>query len=108
MPVIRNKTVLQIMDGIKGLYHGGPGARPQFVWEHKTLYLATDPVAMDHVGWRAIDAKRLSVGKKILVEDTPDSFSRFTHRQPEHVEIAGALGLGEWKWEKIDLRRVAL
>ncbi|MBM3785848.1 MAG: DUF362 domain-containing protein, partial [Acidobacteria bacterium] len=26
MPVIRNKTVLQIMDGIKGLYHGGPGA----------------------------------------------------------------------------------
>jgi uncharacterized protein (DUF362 family) len=108
MPVIRNKTVLHIMDGIKGLYHGGPGARPQFVWEHKTLYMATDPVALDHAGWRAIDAKRLAVGKKILVEDTPDRFSTFTHRQPEHVEIAGALGLGEWKWEKIDLRRVVL
>ena len=28
MPVIRNKTVLHVLDGVKGLYHGGPGARP--------------------------------------------------------------------------------
>lgn len=106
MPVIRNKTVLHVMDGIKGLYHGGPGARPQFVWEHKKLYFATDPVAMDHVGWRVIDEKRVAVGKKKLVEDTPDKFSTFIHRQPEHVEIAGAMGLGEWKWDKIDLRAI--
>jgi uncharacterized protein (DUF362 family) len=43
MPVIRNKAVLHILDGIKGFYHGGPGARPQFVWEHHTMYFATDP-----------------------------------------------------------------
>lgn len=104
MPVIRNKTVLHILDGIKGLYHGGPSAKPQFVWEHKHLYFATDPVAMDHVGWRVIDEKRVAVGKKKLVNDTPDVFSHFIHRQPEHVEIAGAMGLGEWKWEKIDRR----
>jgi uncharacterized protein (DUF362 family) len=106
MPVIRNKTVLHVLDGIKGLYHGGPGAKPQFVWEHKHLYFATDPVALDHVGWRVIDAKRIGVGKKKLVDDTPDNFSRFVHRQPEHVEIAGAMGLGEWNWEKIELRSV--
>jgi uncharacterized protein (DUF362 family) len=109
MPVIRNKTVLNIMDGIKGQYHGGPGGnKPQFVWEHKTMYFATDPVAMDHVGWRAIDEKRVAVGMKKLVEDTPDRFSTFVHRQPEHVEIAGALGLGEWKWDKIDRREIRL
>ncbi|MBI3472788.1 MAG: DUF362 domain-containing protein [Candidatus Solibacter usitatus] len=108
LPVIRNKAVLHVMDGIKGLYHGGPGARPQFVWEHKTLYFATDPVALDHVGWRVIDDKRVSAGKKKLVEDTPDEFSTFVHRQPEHVEIAGALGLGEWEWSKIDLRRITV
>jgi len=108
MPVIRNKSILHIMDGIKGLYHGGPGARPQFVWEHKTMYFATDPVALDHVGWRVIDEKRVAAGKKKLVDDTPDQFSRFTHRQPEHVEIAGALGLGEWKWEKINRREIVL
>ena len=104
IPVIRNKAVLHILDGVKGLYHGGPFARPEFVWEHQTLYFATDPVALDHIGWEVIDAKRLSVGKKKLVEDTPDKFSTFVHRQPEHVEIAGALGLGEWDRAKIDLR----
>lgn len=105
MPVIRRKAVLHILDGVKGLYHGGPFGRPRFIWEHKTLYFATDPVALDHVGWRAIDQKRAQVGKKPLVEDTPDEFSTFVHRQPEHVEIAGALGLGEWEWEKIQVRR---
>ena len=106
IPVIRNKAVLHILDGVKGVYHGGPFARAQFVWEHYTLYFATDPVALDHIGWEVIDAKRLSVGKKKLVEDTPDQFSTFVHRQPEHVEIAGALGLGEWDRAKIDLREL--
>lgn len=49
MPVIRDKAVLQVLDGIKGLYHGGPSARPQFVWEHRTMYFATDPVALDRI-----------------------------------------------------------
>jgi hypothetical protein len=106
MPVIRNKTVLHILDGVKGLYHGGPASRPQFVWEHNTLYFATDPVALDHFGWDVIDAKRVSVGMKKLVEDTPDQFSTYVHRQPEHVEIAGALGLGEWDRTKIDFRQL--
>jgi uncharacterized protein (DUF362 family) len=106
MPVIRNKTVLHLLDGVKGVYHGGPSASPQFVWEHRTLYFTTDPVALDRIGWEVIDAKRLAAGMKKLVEDTPDRFSTFVHRQPEHVEIAGALGLGEWDREKIDLRRL--
>jgi hypothetical protein len=108
MPVIRNKTVLHILDGVKGVYHGGPASRPQFVFEHHTLYFATDPVALDHLGWEVIDAKRVSVGMKKLVEDTPDQFSTFVHRQPEHVEIAGALGLGEWERTKMDVRQLKL
>jgi uncharacterized protein (DUF362 family) len=108
MPVIRNKAVLHILDGIKGLYHGGPGARPQFVWEHQTMYFATDPVALDHIGWKVIDDKRVAVGMPRLVDDKPDNFSHFVHRQPEHIEIAGALGLGEFDEKKIDLRRIAL
>jgi uncharacterized protein (DUF362 family) len=106
MPVIRQKVVLNILDGIKGLYHGGPGAPPQFVWEHKTMYFATDPVALDHIGWEAIDRKRTEMKMKILVEDKPDQFSTFVHRQPEHVEIAGALGLGEFDLSKIKFRKV--
>lgn len=106
MPVIRNKVVLHILDGVKGVYHGGPGAKPQFVWEHKTMYFATDPVAVDHIGWKALDAKRVEAGMQPVALDRPDKFSTFVSRQPEHVEIAGALGLGEWDEKKIDVRRV--
>jgi len=105
MPVIRNKVVLNILDGVKGLYNGGPGGRPEFVWEHHTIYFSTDPVALDHIGWEVIDAKRESAGLKKLVESQPDKVSTFVHRQPEHVEIAGALGLGVWDRSKIDLRK---
>jgi uncharacterized protein (DUF362 family) len=108
LPVIRNKTVLHILDGVKGQYHGGPGGHPEFAWEHHTLYFSTDPVAMDHIGWEVIDAKRESVGMKKLVEALPDKVSTFVHRQPEHVEIAGALGLGVWDRAKIDLRKVSV
>jgi uncharacterized protein (DUF362 family) len=108
MDVIRNKTVLHILDGVKGLYHGGPGSKPEFVWEHRTMYFATDPVALDHIGWKAIDAKRVAVGMKPIAEDRPDKYSTFLSRQPEHVEMAGAMGLGEWDESKMDIRRIKL
>ncbi|PYT23128.1 MAG: hypothetical protein DMG57_33050 [Acidobacteria bacterium] len=108
MPVIRNRTVLHVLDGVKGLYHGGPGARPQFVWEHRTLYFATDPVALDHICWKAIDQKRSAMGLQTVAEARPDKYSTFLSRQPEHIEIAGALGLGEWNESKIDIRRIRL
>jgi uncharacterized protein (DUF362 family) len=108
MPVIRSKTVLHVMDGIKALYHGGPGARPKFVWEHKTMYFATDPVALDRIGWETIDAQRAAVGMRPIALDRPDEFSTFLSRQPEHVEIAGAMGLGEWDRGKIDHRKINL
>ncbi|MBI4626338.1 MAG: DUF362 domain-containing protein [Verrucomicrobia bacterium] len=108
MPVIRNKAVLHILDGIKGVYHGGPSARPQFVWEHRTIYFATDPVALDHVCWNDIEKKRATSGMKPIAEAAPDKFSTFRHCQPEHVEIAGALGLGVFEESKMDVRRLAL
>jgi uncharacterized protein (DUF362 family) len=108
LPIIRDKSVLHILDGIKGLYHGGPFARPQFVWEHRTLYFATDPVALDRIGWKAIDKKRVAAGLKPIAEAQPDEFSTFLNRQPEHVEIAATLGLGTWDERKIDLRSRSL
>lgn len=108
LPVIRDKAVLHILDGIKGLYHGGPSARPQFVWEHKKLYFATDPVAIDHIGLEEIDKKRAAEGMKSIAEAKPDEFSSFLNRQPEHIEIAGAMGLGTWDRRQIDLHKVDL
>jgi hypothetical protein len=111
IPVIRDKTVLHICDAVQGLYHGGPVMRKQatqFIWQPKRMYFATDPVALDKIGWEELDRKRVSAGMKALSEAPMDDFSRFVRMQPEHVDIAGALGLGIADRSKIDLREFQL
>ena len=66
---LRDKLVLNIIDGIKGCYQGGPAANPQFISEFKTILTATDPVAIDRIGYEIILKKR--VEEKIQKEDNP-------------------------------------
>jgi Domain of unknown function (DUF362) len=105
LPVIREKAVLHICDAVKASYHGGPGGKARYIWEHKTMYFATDPVAMDKTGLKVIDAKRQEVGMSPIALSKPDNDSHFLNCQVEHIEIAGTLGLGVFDDEKIQLKR---
>ncbi len=109
LPVFREKVVLNIMDGVKAAYHGGPGRTVQhYAWAHKTMYFGTDPVAMDRVGWKAIDAKRAEVGRDPIALMKPDEHSAWLNGQVEHIELAGNFGLGVFDDEKIRVKRVDL
>jgi hypothetical protein len=108
LPVIRNKSVLQICDAVKAGYHGGPGGASRFMWEHKTLYFGTDPVALDKTGLKVLDAKRQEVGMAPIALSRPDNASHFLNCQVEHIEIAGSLGLGVFDDAKIDLKKFSL
>ena len=109
IPVIRDKAVLHIMDGILGMYHGGPGGKKgKYVWIHHTMYFSTDPVAVDKIGWAAIDAARVGRGMATVALSKPDADSTFLNCQPEHIEIAGALGLGVWDEKKIERKAIEL
>lgn len=108
LPVIRQKAVLHILDGIKASWHGGPGGKPQYIWEHKTMYFATDPVALDKTGLAAIDAQRAAKGMASIALSKPDKDSHYLNCQPEHIEIAGMLGLGEFDDKKIAVKRFEL
>jgi uncharacterized protein (DUF362 family) len=108
LPVFREKAVLHICDAVKALYHGGPGARSQFVWEHKAMYFATDPVALDKTGWKLIDAKRAEMGMAPIALSKPDAASTFLNCQVEHIEIAGSLGLGVFDDGKIQVKKFTL
>jgi len=108
LPVIREKAALHICDAVKAGYHGGPGTRGPYIWEHKTMYFATDPVALDKTGLGVIDAKRKQVGMQSIALSKPDKDSHFLNCQVEHIEIAGNLGMGVFDDAKIELKHFKL
>jgi Domain of unknown function (DUF362) len=145
--VLRQRATLHVLDGLIGVYEGGPGSwnRTWGTWRYNSLLFATDPVAMDHVGWDIIDAKRVHMGLlpveqtglvhqtstatirtsltalasygtldaaslNVIAKNVNDgrSSENFNLRQPEHVVLAGAVGLGKFKHEDIWHRRVSV
>ncbi len=113
MKEIREKAVLQIMDGLIGVFDKGPPGLREYSWEYKSLLFATDPVAMDRVEWQIIDAKRAErklppVAKTGKMGINPGGGEPFDFRQPQHIIVAGAMGLGVSDLDKIEHRKIAL
>lgn len=114
MTKIREKVALHIGDGLIGTYDGGPGGwNPHFrTWEYRSLFFATDPVAMDRIGWTILDAKRASAELPPLAETglkaKNPGFETFDKRQPEHVLLAAQAGLGEADLKKIQHQKLRL
>ena len=97
-PPLRDKVVLNIVDGIRGCFEGGPAANPQFICNYNTMLIGSDPVAVDRVGHEIVLKKRIE--EKIQNEDKPGSF-RF-------MEIAQELNLGIADIDKIKLKTIDL
>jgi hypothetical protein len=108
LPVIRQKVVLHILDGVKAGYNGGPGTPARYRWEHKTMYFATDPVALDKTGWRAVEAKRKLEGLPPVNQIFLNDPVNYYNGQPEHIEMAARLGLGIFDDERIQVKRFSL
>jgi hypothetical protein len=83
-PVIRDKMVLSITDGLRGQYDGGPDKNAQFVYPNHSLYFATDPFALDMACHRELIVKRKEMGRPT------NEHPRFT----EYLHYAEKLGLG--------------
>lgn len=109
---LRSKTVLQVMDGLMGVWHGGPFVRdPRFVFYPKQIVVGTDPVAIDRQLIDIIDDKRkqenaVSVwdrGMKYVSEKPAplDPNQNRYIRETGHIEFAGSLGLGTYDPKQI-------
>jgi uncharacterized protein (DUF362 family) len=113
LPQIRQKAVLHLIDGLKGVFQGGPSASPRFVWEHRSILFATDPVALDKIGWELVDAERARRGLAAVARcgrmgvHEPHA-EAFDMRQPQHIDLAGALGLGVYERARIQYRRIEM
>jgi len=95
---LRDKVVLNIVDGIKGCFNGGPGANPQFFCDYHVIITGTDPVAVDRVGYDIVLAKRIAEGLQKEGAATALDF----------MLQAEKLSLGIADRTKIDLREVLL
>lgn len=146
-PVVRQKAALHICDGLIAVYEGGPGNWNESwgTWRANRLLIGTDPVAMDHVGWDIIDAKRVRLGLPRVGETGRLNYAApqtaraavatlagrgpldaanlaaaarsfvqagrsevFDRRTPEHVILAGLIGLGEFDLSKVTHKRVVI
>ena len=144
---LREKAVLHVCDGLISVYEGGPGCwnASWGTWNYNSLLFATDPVAMDHVGWDIIDRKRAQMGwppvgrmgavhitdsvrvsselavlaasnnlqaelLKAAARDFRDArrSEAFDLRTPQHVSLAGELGLGTFDAERIEYRQITI
>ena len=97
-PCLRDKIVLNIVDGLQACYDGGPGANPKFIYDANVMLFGTDPVAVDAVGHDIIIKERTARGVQQLENK----------KQSEFLYIAEALGLGIAAREKIKVADVGL
>ena len=91
---LREKVVLNIMDGLVAGYAGGPAFKPHYSWNYGALYFSTDPVAIDSLSVEVLDAKRQEA-------KVPPIGAR-----ANHIVTATHLGLGQNERTKIELSEV--
>ena len=111
---VRSRTVLQIMDGLRGVWHGGPFAViPRFIFFPKQMMFGTDPVAIDRLMLDVIEAKRKAEGAVSLWDRTvPEGKDRNNPnvsvyiREPGHIDYASTLGLGVADLAKIRVKEI--
>lgn len=95
---VRDKVVLNISDGLRGCFNGGPGANPQFICNYNSLLVSTDPVAIDRIGYDIITERRIAEG--LQKRPAPESLT--------FLAMASALGLGISEKSRIDLKTIDL
>jgi uncharacterized protein (DUF362 family) len=109
---LRSKTVLQIMDGLRGVWQGGPFLRDlRYRFYPRQMMFGTDPVAIDRQLLDIIDGERKKQGAISVWERTTDkhkSGSGQYIREPGHIEFASKLGLGVYDMIKINRKDLKL
>jgi len=94
IPAVRDKCRLIVVDAMNPLFHGGPQVNPQYRWPYNGLIVGADPVAVDAVSLKILEARR----RDYKGADWPIS------PPPKHVFVAEEkYRLGHAKMENIEL-----
>ena len=98
--VVKSRVRLHVTDAFKVIYDGGPlDKKKECRVPHEAVYVSTDPVAMDVIGWAVVEQWRKD-------KDLPTLAA--AKREPLYIKAAADLGLGVFARNRITLREVAI
>ena len=102
LPPIAGKCRLHILNGLRGLFHGGPRPRrAEWQWNRNSLLVSTDPVALDTIALEVIQQQRRTAREGI----GPVGFHT-GECAPTYLAIGARMGLGVAERSRIDVRRL--
>jgi uncharacterized protein (DUF362 family) len=111
---LHSRTVLQVMDGLRGVWHGGPfSPNRKFRFYPKRMMFGTDPVAIDRLLLDIIEDQRKAEHALSVWDHSPSHVNpnardyefnpnvNHFYREPGHIEYASRLGLGVYDLSRI-------
>ena len=99
-PMVKNKVVLHMIDGLEGCFDKGPApGSEETLFTPGALWLGTDPVALDAVGFKVIEKKR--------EEKSLPTFQE-AGRPVDHIELAAKKGVGVSDLDQIEIESIGL
>ncbi len=100
LPLVREKVVLHIIDGLEGCFDQGPVPRSlKTLFTPNTLWMGLDPVALDAVGLQVIEAERRKKGLPSLKE---------AGRPVDQIELAVKKDIGVGNLAAIKIEKIQL
>lgn len=92
--VLKEKVVLNIVDGLVGSYDRGPTYHAESTWQFGGMFVSTDPVILDVLILQTVNQKREELGL--------DSMSKFAN----HISAASGLELGYNSLDQVNLQKI--
>ncbi|MGD9344301.1 MAG: DUF362 domain-containing protein [Candidatus Aminicenantes bacterium] len=99
-PEVRKKVVLHILDGLEACYERGPRPRNlRSLFSPRSIWMSSDPVALDAVGLNIIQNERKSRALRTFAEE---------NRPMDHIALAGKKGIGVSDLDRIHIEKIEL
>ena len=92
--ILKDKVVLNIVDGLLASFDGGPVHDPKGEWKYGGILMSRDPVALDHVLLQSIGEKREKM-------ELP-SITRLSN----HIRTAWRAGIGTNDLDEMDFQQI--
>jgi uncharacterized protein (DUF362 family) len=92
--VLKDKVVLNIVDGLLAAFDGGPTYNPDGVWQYGGILVSQDPVALDQIVYQTVEEKRKELNLP--------SISRLSR----YIRSASRMDLGTNDLDEVDYKEV--